>query len=381
MINMNSLKRIVSFAGAFLLAGAMVGCGDDDGNPPVDPPDAGAPDANAPDATVVVPDAGSPTTLPEFGEFRLEQFQTGPSGTGEEDYLATQAMFFTGQNPPARGQGIPIAIRPDIAAQGYVCVDYKSGDNGDNGKTPEGQVIVDTREYVDIGATATATNLDDDSVITLAKFEGALDPDGATDLSSSLVHDVIYKGDVDTALDLGGRYQPAVAGSPMYGPLDLKNGESIVGEERADADALIYVASDFQLTTPTEADFFDPAGLTFTTGQDFQFAYTIEEPETVGPGNFPTIVPFIGIVSEGVVEVYCLKFTPGTLDDGTFTLPHETFAEFTQNPADGDETSYIVFGRFTRTFWETKIAEQAGRIDLVALTCAVAQDWVVNPAP
>jgi hypothetical protein len=403
MTEMSSLKRIVPIAGAFLLAGAMVGCGDDDGNggdppdaanpdgPPAVPPDAGVPDAGGGADACVGGQANGCTTdpffLPERGEIRLEQFQTGPSGTGDEDTVAVQAFFYSGQDPVTRPGGKVMAIRPEIAAEGYLCVDYRDGNNSDNGKTPEAEAIVASREYIDIGPTVTITNAADDTdVITLQKFEGATDPAGATDGSAGLVHDIIYKGSSDTALDLGGQYKPTIAGTPDYPELVLKYGQSVIGDELADVNGdgepLLYQPSDFQLTTPTEADYFAPAGLTFTKGQDFEIEYSIDNPETIGPGNYPTILPFIGLVSEGAVQVYCLKGHPGQLDDGTFKIPHEVFDIINQDPDAADETSYMVFGRFTRLSWEIHdLVEEVGQIQFYALTCMVAQDWVVNPAP
>ena len=402
MFEMSSLKKIVPIAGAFLLAGAMVGCGDDDGNGG-EPPDAAEPDGAPAVPDAGVPDAGggadacvggqangcttNPFTLPERGEIRLEQFQTGPSGTGDEDTVAVQAFFYSGQNPPVRPGGKVMEIRQELVDEGYLCVDYRDGNNSDNGKTPEAETILDSRDYLDVGPTMKYTNVADETeIITLEKFEGATDPAGATDGSAGLVHDIIYKGDSDTDLDLGGQYRPAIAGTPDYPALVLKYGQSVMGDELADADGngepLLYQPSDFQLTTPTEAEYFAPAGLTFTKGQDFLLEYDIDNPETIGPGNYPTILPFVGIVSEGAVQVYCLKGKQGELDDGTFKLPHEAFEIITQDPDAADETSYMVFGRFIRVSWELHdLVEEVGQIQFYSLTCMVAQDWVVNPAP
>jgi hypothetical protein len=394
MINMNSLKRVIPFAGAFLLAGAMVGCGDDDNT--VDPIDAGPDAAQVPDggggidACVGGHGGGcidSPFQLPEHGEFRLEQFQYAPSGTGVDDDLAAQAFFFSGQTPAARSlEGKVITIRQALVDQGYVCQDFSDGNNFDNGYTPEAQAVANSRTYVDVGANATLTNVDNGAdVITLDKYLSADDPMLATDLSASLVHDILYRGSKDTAVNLGGQYEPKIAGVLAYPGLELGYGQSAAGDEMADEETgegepKIFMPSDFQMTTPTEADFFAPAGLTFTKGEDLLLEYDIEQPETIGPNDYPTIIVFIGFVAAGGVDAYCLKVTPGELDDGTFTVPSEVLEIIPEDPAADDALSYILFGRFTHVAWEAENLPEPARLDLLGVTCLIAQDWVVNDA-
>jgi hypothetical protein len=396
MINMNSLTRILPFAGAFLLAGAVVACGDDDGGGNT-PPDAGTPDAEpgpiidggTPDACVGGHGEGcvdSPFVLAEHAEFRLELFQTGPTGTGNDSRLAAQSFFFTDQEPAARIiGGDPITIRPELADQGYVCVSMAAGNRFDNGGTPEAQAIVDTRTYIDVGDNVTMTNVADDTAITLDKYLSSDDPAAATDPSANLIHDILYLADPDVDPALATQYKPAVAGSAAYPAIDLGYGQAaFTTKELADANGvgepLIYMPSDFQLTLPTEADFYAQAGLTFTKGEDFTITYTIDDPEDVG-NTHPTIIPFVGFVKNREIQAYCLKFTADVLDDGEFIVPYEVFEIVDQDPPANEDGSYFEFGRFTHAAWEALNVAEPSRADLMGINCALSADWEILDAP
>jgi hypothetical protein len=395
MINMNSLKRVIPFAGAFLLAGAMVGCGDDE--PSNDPIDAGDIDANQPPVVDAgAADAcvgghgegcvGTPFALPEHGEFRIELFQTGPSGTGADTRLAAQAFFFTDQTPPVRPiGGMPITIRQSLADQGYSCGDLRAGTFFENGRTPEAQAATDSRTYIDVGANATLTSADDPTeVVTLDKFLASADPTNARDISSDLLHDILYRADEDTEIELGTQYKPEVAGSAAYLGLDLGYGEAAftmpeLADANGEGEPLLYMPADFQLTQPTEAEFYAAAGLTFTKGQDFEFKYTIDVPEDVA-GDFPTVIPFVGWVKNREVQAYCLKVTPNVLDDGTFLVPYEVLEILDQDPPATEEESYVEFGRLTHAVWEAQNLAQPARIDLLGVNCLLSPDWKINEA-
>jgi hypothetical protein len=374
------------FAGAFLLAGA-VGCGDDDGPSNVDANTAidastidGAPDIDAGCSGGHGEDCvDSIFALPEHGEFRLELFQTGPSGEGDESRLAAQAFFFTDQEPALRTiGGLPITIRQELVDQGYACLDMSPGDRFDNGGTPEAQAIVDTRTYLDVGASATMTNVADETeVITLNKHERSADPALATDFSANLIHNILYQADDTIEASLATQYKVGVAGSVAY-ELDLVAGESAF-TAIAPVEPLIYMPSNFQITEPTEADFYAAAGMTFTKNQDFEIKYTIDDPEDVGNGH-PTIIPFVGFVKNREIQAYCLKFSPNVIDDGTFIVPYEVFEVVDQDPAAAEETSYFEFGRFNHTAWETGNLATTSRIDILGINCALSPDWVVEEA-
>jgi len=385
---MNTLTRVIPFAGAFLLAGAMVGCGDDDGpnNPNDASTDAPTADAGAADACVGGHGegcVGSPFALPEHGEFRVERFQEGPNVTGEDTRVAAQAFFFSNQDPPVRPFfGKAITIRPELAAQGYACADYREGFYFDNGGTPEAQAVADSRTYIDVGGSATLTNVEnEDEVITLNKFESSVNPANAIDISANLTHDILYQADVDTEVSLATQYKPAVEGSSSYISLDLGFGEAALTGELADAngdgDPVIYMPSNFTITTP--ANYFDAAGLTFTKGQDFTIEYDINEPEAVGDGH-PTVAVFVGWIKDRQVQAYCSKVIPNQLDDGTFTIPYEVFEVIDADPAADDERSYFEIGRFTHAAWEAQNLASPGRLDLMGINCQLSPDCVVNDA-
>lgn len=393
---MNLLTRIIPFAGAFLLAGAMVACGDDGGgNNPIDAGeddiDANVVDGGAADACVGGHGEGcveSPFALPEHGEFRLELFQTGPSGEGDESRLAAQAFFFTGQDPLSRPiGGMPIVIRKELADQGYACVDMSAGTWFDNGGTPEAQNAANSREYIDVGETATLTNVEDeDEVITLNKFESADDPALATDISANLVHDILYQAPEDTEASLGTQWKPGVMGSLAYAGLDLGFGEAaLFGDLEFDAngegDPVIYMPSNFQITSPAEEDYYDEAGLTFTKGQDFTITYEIDEPEDVRAGGHPTIIPFIGFIKNREVQAYCLRVHPAMLDSETFIIPYEVFEIVDQDPPANEEGSYFEFGRFTHSAWEVQNLTDPHRLDLLGVNCQLSPDWQILDAP
>ena len=382
-----SLPLSLLWAGALLTA-CIQGTGISD--PPRMLPDAGVPDAR-PDEPL---DGGSPVPclsslsvscspfpLPEGGEFRLERYQYDPQGT---DDLAAQAFFFSGQTPPFRSfAGIDVPLRRELVEQGYACGDYRSGDSFDNGSSPQAQAVVDTREYLDVGATARLANLANPSdAIYLEKRLASEDPAAATDLSSNLVHDILYRGDPATVVTPRARYAPAIEGSVEYPALDLKYGQSSAGDELADpygnGTPQIYMPGRFTMTAPAEADFYGPKSLIFTRGLDTVFYYTLSDPEPVGqPGGYPTIIPFIGFVDdEGKINAYCFKVTPGTLDDGEFIVPHEVLDLIPPAPT----TGYVLFGRFTHAAWESQRVP-VSRMDLLGADIRISQQWEVRDAP
>jgi hypothetical protein len=204
-------------------------------------PDAKLPDASPPDATPcrghACPEIDSPFQLPEHGEFRLEQFQYGPSGTGAEDDLAAHAFFFTGQTPPTRSlEGTEIPIRQALRSQGYVCQDLSAGNNFDNGKSVQAQLVANSRDYIDLGANVQLTNANDDShIINFNKSLRANDPDAATDLSALLQHEILYGGaeSKDAFLSHGDIYKPEIAGSFAYPRLTLGSSSGSVSRSSA----------------------------------------------------------------------------------------------------------------------------------------------------
>jgi hypothetical protein len=398
MINKSSLQRIARIAGAILLAGSMVACGDDNPDDAVDagtvdgpsqpPPDGGGNDAcvGGHGGTCGVT---SPFQLPEGGEFRLERFKLDENNT---DNLAAHAFLFSGQEPPFRALGGPeIPIRQALADQGYSCADFSPGALFDNGYSEAAQAVADSREYFDVGGARLINAEQANDTIELQTSIGTTDPRGATDESGGLVHKILYKGDVGTDVSLFARYVPEIDGSAAYPSLDLKYGESVVGDEMADADGngtpQIYMPGGFTMTSPAEADFYAPGSLKFTKGQDLTLTYTLNDPEPVGEdpatGGYPSITPFIGFVDDGgQVVAYCFKVNPGeldvlpgTTDEGEFIVPYEVLEFVPAAPT----TGYVLFGRFTHVAWEVQ-REPITRLDLLGVECLFSQQWQVADA-
>ncbi|WP_199350891.1 hypothetical protein [Haliangium ochraceum] len=365
------LKRFAPYAGVFVLAGTVGACGDDggDGNTPdidggPDPIDAGI------DAEVCVGHGcegiDSPFQLPEGGEVRLERFQYLSNDDPDDNRdLAAQAFFFENQDPLSRGlDGEPVTIRQELADQGYSCGDFTKGIFFDNGNAPEMDAIIASRDYYDVGETVTLTNTDNTAeVIELEK-----QAPGATDLSAGLEHPILYQGNPKFQLTRNATFSASIDGSQEYPELDVTFGESVVGEEMAEADGsgtpLIYMPSAFTLTSPTEDELFEQ-GLNFTKGEDFSFTYTLDEPT---PAGFPTVVPFVAFLdADFKVEAYCFK-TPvdgADPDTGDFTIPYEIFEVV--SPGGDDIATNFLFGRFTHVAWE--VGQDATRLDFLGVEC------------
>jgi hypothetical protein len=323
-------------------------------------------------------DAGPllPFEHPEGGELRLERFQLGPDDANAE--VAAQALFFKDQIPPARSfEGTLIPLRQELVDQGHVCLDLRAGDNFGNGKSPQAQAVVDSREYYDVGATVTLTNAGDAAgVITLDRFLASEDSAAATDRSSGLVHDVLYQAPETTPVERNARYLPVIAGSVAYPALDLKYGQSATLEELAGSDGegtpQIFMPSAFTLTSPAEADFYTDGALVFTRGQDLEITYTLAEP---APAGWPTIIPFIAFVNDGgMVEAQCLDVRLGDPEDGRFTVPYEVLDVVQPDPG-----GHAVFGRMVHVAWIS--VPDLTRLDLIGIESKVSPAFVLQDAP
>jgi hypothetical protein len=379
MIKKSSLKRVAHYAGAFLLAGAAVGCGDDGGNDV----DAGGGADAGPDAACVGHACGgtnTPFELAEGGEFRLERLQQNADNSMQ--YLASQAFFFKGQTPAARPLGLPeleLVTDPALKALGYSCQDFRVGNLFDNGFTAAAQAIVDTRDYYSVGDEVTLTNVaDEQDVITLSK---RTDPAEAIDLSAGLTHKILYRGPDAQDVELNTIYRPAIPGSLEYPSLDLKYGQSVAGEEMADPTTgvgtpQLYMPSAFTMTAPTEVEFYTEGFLSFTKGDDYEMTYDFEP----APEGWPTILPFIGFLNSSFqVVAFCAKGpTPAEPkpDNGEFIVPAEVLeilGDITPGP--------VIMGRFTHVAWEYQ--QDKSRLDLLGIECKLSpvSGWQVEDAP
>jgi hypothetical protein len=367
-----------------LLAAAMMlgGCL---GTPEADPPppiDSGCIDCDrfiedpCADGGCDEPPTEPPFRLGEGGEMRLERFQD--SADDSQQTLAAQAFFFKGQEPGARAFGEQLPLRQEPLEKGYSCLDRRNGAYFDNGKTAEGQVIADTRAYYDVGATATLTSTGASSqVITLQRFLSSDAPGGGIDPSSGLQHDVLYRGDAAQRIQRNTTYRPSIAGSFEYPALDLKWGETAVGEPLANAvtgegTPQIYMPSAFVLTSPTEEEFFTPGFLRFTRGQDLTLTYTAEP----RPAGWPSVLPYVSFVDdEGRVAAFCIK-TPfagsGDSDDGEFTVPYEVLDI-------APPSGRLVFGRLVHAAWEYTV--DASRLDLIGMESKRSPPYAIQDLP
>lgn len=376
MIQKSSLMKLAQLSGAFLLVGT-VGCGDNRGEPtPVDanvtppPPDACAGGGHA------CGEVDSPFLLPEGGEIRLERYQL--SSEDQDDLISAQAMFWKNQDPPYRGlAGKPITLRQELVDLGYDCADYRDGNFFDNGNSPAAQLVADSRDYYDVGDAVTLTNIENPTdVAVLPKYKSAEDPAAATDFSSSLVHDILYRDDGSYAVERSATYRASIAGPAEYPTLDLKYGEALTGEEFADADGngtpLVYMPARYTLTQPAEADYYTDGAVNFVRGQDFTLEYEVSELE---PEDWPGIIAFVGFLRDGKVEAYCNRRFTEVPEDGKFVIPFEIQEVVTPEPESGS----FFMGRYTHVAWE--VQQDKTRLDLLGSECKVSGKWVFSDPP
>jgi hypothetical protein len=376
MIKKSSLMKLAQLSGAFLLVGT-VGCGDNsDGTTPVD---ANAPPP-PPDACVggghLCQEVDSPFLLPEGGEIRLERYQLGPND--QDDGISAQAMFWKNQDPPYRGlEGTPITLRAELVALGYGCADFRDGNFFDNGSWPAAQAVADSRDYYDVGESVTITNTGNPAdIVVLPKYARTDDPEGATDFSSSLVHEILYRDDGSYSVERGATYRASIPGSAEYPTLDLKYGEALTGEEMAAADGngtpLIYMPARYTLTQPAEADYFTDGAVNIVRGQDYTIEYDVSELE---PEDWPGIIAFIGFSRDGEVDAYCTRTFTDVAEDGKFVIPFEV----QEIVASGAGTGSFFFGRYTHVGWE--VQQDKTRMDLLGSECKISPNWVLSDPP
>jgi len=376
MMKKSSLMKLAQLSGAFLLVGA-VGCGDNSGgitpvdaNEPPPPPDACAGGGH------LCQEVDSPFLLPEGGEIRLERYQLGTDD--QDDFISVQAMFWKNQDPPYRGlAGKPLTLRDELVDLGYDCADYREGNFFDNGSSPEAQLVADSRDYYDVGESVTLTNTDNAAnMVVLPKYVRADDPIGATDFSSSLVHQILYRDDGSYTVERRATHRPSIAGSAEYPTLDLKYGESLSGEEMADGNGngtpLIYMPARYTLTQPTEADYYTEGAVNIVRGQDYTIEYDVSEFE---PEDWPGIMVFVGFSRNGKVEAYCNRRFTDVAEDGKFVVPFEVQEVVTPDA----ETGSFFMGRYTHVAWE--VQKDKTRMDLLGSECKVSPKWVFSDPP
>ncbi len=346
-------QRIMYYAVTLVSAGSLlVACGDDDGG--TDTPDAGM----TPDATACVghgcPGIDSPFQLNEGGEFRLERFQTGPNDS--DDRLAAHAFFFKDQEPGTRELlSTPIDVDPALGVQ---CFDFRDGDDFDNGRTPENQMILNSRTYYNAGENVYLTNVDNGSeVITMAK----IDDGTGIDVSSNMNHKILYQSNPDTTdVSRNSVYRPTIDGDANgLVALDLSDGEFAATRDDLPAglEPLLYFPGAFTVTTPTEAEYF--AGLALDRASNAVFSWTVTD---AAPADTPPIIAFIAFV-DATAKVNAVCVTLG-ITDGTLTVPPNVLEIV---PAQGA----LLLGRVTHVAWEAR--QDGTRLDLLGIECKQGQ--------
>jgi hypothetical protein len=359
MIKKNGLRSFGYFVTAAFLATGLAACGDDggDGNI-VDPPGCEPGSHGA---------CGETFSLNEGGEFRIELFQFGvDDATTTDDWdVAAQAFFFTTDDGPRSLDG----IFNDMTQ----CGDYRSGDNFDNGATPQAQAIVDRRTYFDVGPEVVVTPMGGGNPIT---FPRRMD---AVDLSAGLTHPILYsalKEENDGLIDEIQRnayYTLSGVGSDDgFAGLDLGSGVSAQGEEAELAAA--YIPPNFTMTTPPEADVYGdgvaPAQIV-TRGEDFRFEWTNDTP--VDEGSV-TNLGFIGVFNNaGGVDFYC--YEPDGSTGGGVTLDATVSAELGED-AESEIDGYFLVGKFTHVGWEDA---NNNRFDFLGVNCKFVSFDAVDP--
>jgi len=324
--------RIGSVCTAALLAGALGACGSDD-------------EDGGDEACGHCPQGAF--ELAEGGELRLELIGY-PDEKGSGGYVevnAFQSFVFQGQEPAAR----PLAGPSFDNEAGVNCQDFRSHDNFDNGFSEEGQAIVNTRSYFDVGPTVTAIPQDGGDNQVLSREQDMLDPS-----SGGLVHDLLYLGGDPAALLRNAYYDIEIEGTEEYPAFDLRNGVTSQGVDWERPE--LFMPPDFTMLQPSETDYF--TNTTFTAGEDFTFEWENNEPIVDGS---PTNVMFIGFYNTaGAIDFYCL------VDDepeGTgITVPKEVIAEI--EPEGGS----ILLGKFTHIAWNQGNRAPA-RFDFLGTNC------------
>ena len=346
------MRSVVIHGLMFVLSmGVVPGCGlyflDDDSAAPdaaVDPiPDAGPP----PDTILESPCQGHgctsimPFTLKDGGEIRLERIQRG----SEDTYVYAQALFFREQDPFQR----PI-LGAEIASENAVyCYDMPGEAFWGHGPSAEGQAIVDTRAYLDVGDKITLAS-DASQVVLQRQPEGALDP------RQGLQHEVVYVGEPLVALEPGASYAPIIEGSADYPTLDLSDAVGVTFDSTPEP--RVFMPPELTLTQPAEADFF-ASGVALPQGDDAAFAWTSQ---SLPVSNAPRQLPFVTFMTEEEVgQVFCVGLESGEHD--SITVPAEVLDMV--SPA-----GQIAVGTFThvgavQTRYET-------RLDLVGMNSKVA---------
>jgi hypothetical protein len=332
----------------------------------------GGPDAPPPACEGHTCPSNSPTMmLPEGGDFRYELFHVGYDEYGNKiEVLGGWSFFFRGQTPSARPILGPLVTEgigfPDGAAD---CFNQTAANYYWSGWSAQGQTIVDTRTYYDLGESLTLIS-ENGVEISMPKREP-----GTADPSTLLQHGVLYMADLGPAqaadLDRGVKYPlPQIAPVNDFPGLDLRGGVNVPANADWTDPPAMYMPHDFTLLSPTEEEYFNPweeGGLWIDRTQDLTFAWY--QPAT--PAGFPAQVQFTGFLTDDQTFQYlCI-----TASADTQVIPYGLFSQ-PDFPASGK----LIHGTLTHVAWAQRDGEEELRFDVIGVNCKFSTYTLVDAA-
>jgi hypothetical protein len=295
---------------------------------------------------------GCPTgafDLAEGGEIRIEYNTFADASMN----VNLQGLFFRNQTPDKR----PLAG----AALGGGCEDWSAGNIFDNGTTMEAQLIADSREYIDIGASFKIAG--NGKEWTLGKVTNDFDR------TNFLTHDILY---LDTTSGLYDGGDAATIRAEMVpdtkytisgdGLPTLRDGVNPLGVQLPDVH--LYLPQDFTTLTPAATSTGAGASpkMFFTAGMDSSWTWNAPSnpPEdTLVFIAFVNLDPMAGEV--GAVTHQCLGE-----DTGSLNIPGSMISAL---PSYG----LILQGRFAHHAYVfnagNSAEEKLERLDLLAVNC------------
>jgi hypothetical protein len=364
MISKNRSSRFAhGLAAAVLAVGFTAACGDD--GPPVVDPD-GGPDAEQPCEGHACPPNSPTMLLGEGGDFRYELFHMGYDEEGNKiEVLGGWSFLFKGQTPAARAILGPL-VTENIEYPGEgdaYCFNQTEANYYLSGWSAKGQIIVDTREYYDVGESLSVTKDGGGPEILMPRHENKEDP------STLLVHDYLYLTAPEAAADLdrGVKYPlPQIGQVNEFPGLDLRGGVNVPANQEWTDSPAMYFPHDFTFTSPTEEEYFAAplaanGGLQIDRSQDFTFAWD----QAAQPAGFPTQVQFTGFLNaDQTFQYLCITPTDGTPATRTQVIPSGLFSQ-----PDFPTTGKLIHGTLTHVAWAQRDGEEEYRFDVIGVNC------------
>jgi hypothetical protein len=385
MINKNGLNWLVRSLAAASLVMGVAACGDDDNNGN-ETPDANVVEADACVGHTCTGESGT-MVLAEGGVTRFELFDFGDNADAtKNEYLGGWSFYFTGQqNPPTRGvvgAAVPEGTITYPGGEAY-CYDNTAHNYFLSGYSAEGQAIVDSRTYYDVGESLYVEDADGNQIV-LAKKPDEKDP------TNLLQHDYLYLTDPADAANLqrGMKYTlKPIAPAGNFPGLDLKagidvplfaSGDAAGAAQGADQPPVMYFPHDFSFVNPTREEFYayndDNAGPGFVVDDsgDYTFQWTRAAGVT-NPAEWATQVQFVGFLSpEQTIEYLCV--VPDPVEDGatgSMVVPQGLFTQ-----PGFPTTGKMIVGSLTHIAWN--LSEH--RYDILGVNCKFASKFTLQSA-